>query len=123
MAEDKTKILIVDDEEDLVFFLKLRLEKSGYQVITAFDGQTGFEVARKEKPDLIILDLLLPEIDGFWVCDMLKKDARYSKIPVIILSAKAEEANINLGKKCGADEYMTKPFEFNKLLSKIEELI
>lgn len=117
------RILLVDDEKDIVELLKAKLEKNNYEVLVAYDGKVGFAKARNENPDLIILDLMLPEMDGYWVCHLLKNDKRYHKIPVIILTAKAEEENIELAEKCGADEYIIKPFEFDKLLLKIEELI
>lgn len=119
----KNKILIVDDEADIVTMLKIRLEKNNYEVISAFDGEEGYEKARTEKPNLIILDLLLPKIDGYWVCDLLKKDIRYAKIPIIILTAKPGNMDAGLSDKVGADEYIVKPFEFETLLSKIEELL
>ncbi len=99
------------------------LRYKGYEVITANDGQEGLDKAKTEKPDLIVLDLMLPRINGYKVCGLLKKDTRYAKIPVILFSAKANAEDIELGKKVGADAYITKPYERDALLSKIEELI
>jgi DNA-binding response OmpR family regulator len=117
------KILLVDDEPDLVEMVKMRLEVAGYEAITAYDGQEGLDKARKEKPDLIILDLMLPKMDGYKVCTMLKRDQRYMKIPIILFTARAQESDQKLGKEVGADAYITKPFEPQTLLSKIKELL
>ena len=119
----KKKILIVDDEVQLVEMLSMRLEASGYDVLTAFEGQEGLEKARNESPNLIILDLMLPNIDGFKVCGLLKNDARFKNIPIILFSAKAQEEDKNLGKEVGADAYIVKPFEPNILLEKVKELL
>ena len=117
------KILLVDDEPQMVDMLKIRLEASGYEIITAHDGQEGLEKARKEKPDLMILDLMLPKIDGYKVCGLLKKDVRFAKIPIIIFTARAQQEDMTLGKEMGADAYITKPFDAQVLLAKIAELI
>jgi len=117
------RILIVDDEPELTDMLKMRLESAGYEVITAVDGQEGLEKAKKEKPDLMILDLMLPKMDGYKVCGLLKNDARYSKIPIIIFTARAQESDVKMGQEVKADAYITKPFEPNKLMSKIKELL
>lgn len=117
------RILLVDDERDLVTTVTFRLEASGYEVIPAYDGQEGLEKAKKEKPDLIILDLMLPKMDGYKVCGLLKADARYNKIPIIMFTARAQETDIEMGKETGAEAYITKPFEPQVLLSKIEELL
>lgn len=117
------KILVVDDEPNIVTLLGGRLRAEGYEVISAGDGTTGLDKARKEKPDLIILDLMLPKMDGYRVCGLLKKDARYSRIPIIIFTAKAQEEDIRMGEEVGADAYITKPFEPKALLGKIKELI
>ena len=117
------KILVVDDEPNLVMVVSSRLKSAGFEVISAGDGQAGLEMAKKEKPDLIILDLMLPKLDGFKVCGLLKNDTRYSKIPVILFSAKAQEADMNLSKEIGADAYIVKPFKPEVLLGKITELL
>jgi DNA-binding response OmpR family regulator len=123
-VETNTKrILVVDDEEDLVVMISEALMCKGYEVITANNGQEGLEKAKTQKPDLIVLDLMLPRINGYKVCGLLKKDTRYAKIPVILLTAKANAEDIKLGKQVGADAYITKPYERDVLLSKIEELI
>lgn len=117
------RILVVDDESDLVVMISTALKHQGYEVITANDGQEGLEKAKTEKPDLIVLDLMLPRINGYKVCGLLKKDTRYAKIPIILLTAKASTEDMELGKKVGADAYITKPYERETLISKIEELI
>ncbi|MFA6320369.1 MAG: response regulator [Candidatus Omnitrophota bacterium] len=120
---EKKKILLVDDERDLVETMIYQLEAFGYQVITAYDGAEGLEKAKTEKPDLIILDLMLPKMDGYKVCGLLKKDTRYSRIPVILFTARAQESDMKLGEEVGADAYIVKPFESKMLLSKIESLL
>lgn len=117
------KILLVDDEPELVKMIKRRLEVNNYEVITAYDGQEGLEKAKKETPDLIILDLMLPKMDGYKVCGLLKKDARFAKIPIIIFTARVQQADAKLGEEMGANVYLTKPFESEVLLSKIAELL
>ena len=117
------KILIVDDEKDLVETLTLRLEANGYEVIKAYDGQEGLERAQKERPDLIVLDLMLPKMDGYKVCGLLKSDLRYSKIPIILFTARAQESDKKMGEEVGGDAYITKPFDPPALLAKIKELI
>jgi DNA-binding response OmpR family regulator len=120
---NKKKILLVDDEQDMVYAVKMQLEANGFRVLTAKDGQEGLDKARKENPDLIILDLMLPRIDGYKVCRMLKFDEKYKNIPVIIYTARAQEADEKLGYEVGADAYLTKPFDPKKLLAKINELL
>jgi len=117
------RILLVDDERDLVDMVKMRLEAGGFEVLTAYDGQGALDRARREKPDLIILDLMLPKIDGYKVCRMLKFDEKYKNIPVIMFTAKAQDSDKQLGEEVGADGYITKPFEPQVLLSRINELI
>jgi len=116
------KILVVDDETQLVEMVKMRLEANGYDVIVAYDGQDGLDKARQEKPDLIILDLMLPKIDGYKVCRMLKFDEKYKNIPIIMFTARAQAEDEKLGKEVGADDYVTKPFEPQVLLGKIKAL-
>ena len=120
---DKKRILLVDDEPKMLNMVKRRLEANGYEVVTASDGQEGFDKAKAETPDLMILDLMLPKIDGYKICGLLKNDARYSKIPVIMFTARAQEADKKLGEEMGANAYITKPFEPDALLSKIVELL
>jgi len=114
------KILVVDDEPDLVETVRYPLEMEGYQVLVAYNGEDGLNQARKDGPDLIILDLMLPKLDGYKVCRLLKFDERYKHIPILMLTAKTQEKDKLLGKETGADEYMTKPFDIDKLLEKVK---
>lgn len=117
------KILVVDDEKDLVETLSFRLESAGYQVVTAGDGQEGLEKAREEKPDIILLDVMMPKMDGYQVCRMLKFDEEFKDTPVIMLTARGQDQDRETGKNVGANDYVTKPFEAKDLLEKIGKLI
>lgn len=117
------KILIVDDEVQLIEMLQIRLEANGYEVVAAKDGQEGVDKVKSEDPDLIILDIMMPVMDGYEACKILKSDPQYSKIPIIFLSAKAQENDLKNGKEFGADAYVKKPFETSDLLAKIKELL
>ncbi|NQT90538.1 MAG: response regulator [Candidatus Omnitrophica bacterium] len=117
------RILIVDDEQDLVETLTFRLEANDYEVIKAYDGQEGLDKAKSENPDLIILDLMLPKMDGYKVCRMLKFDEKYKKIPIIMFTARAQESDKKMGMEVGANAYITKPFEPQLLLDKMTELL
>lgn len=119
----RRKILIVDDEKDLVSLASEVLVENGYDVLSAYNGQEGLEKAWRSKPDLMILDLMLPGMDGYRVCGLLKKDTRYSGMPIIICSARAHERDALLEEELGADAYLSKPFKFESLLEKITELI
>lgn len=119
----KKRILVVEDEAELVKAIQIRLDQAGYEALVAYDGQEGLEKARKEKPDLIILDLMLPKMDGYKACGLLKNDARYAKIPIIMLTARAQESDEKLGLELGADAYITKPFQHELVLAKIKELL
>lgn len=119
----KKRILIVEDEIELVKAIQIRLQQADYEVLITYDGQDGLEKAKKEKPDLIILDLMLPKMDGYKVCGLLKADVRYNKIPIIMFTARARESDEKLGFEVGADAYLTKPFQYEILLAKIKELL
>ena len=119
----KKRILVVDDEVQLVEMVKIRLEANDYEIITAYDGQEALEKARNEKPDLIILDLRLPKLDGYTVCRMLKFDEKYKSIPILMFTARVQESDKKMGQEVGADAYITKPFDPQILLSKIKEFI
>ena len=120
---NKAKILIIDDEIELMEMVSLRLQASGYQVSLACDGQEGLDKARNDPPDLIILDLMLPKIDGYKLCRMLKLDAKCKKIPIILFTARTQACDIKLGEEAGADDYLGKPFEPDILLAKIKQLL
>jgi len=122
-VSEKVKILIVEDEAEMREAIKLRLEANQFEVITAADGSEGLSKARTEKPNLIILDIMLPKLDGFRLCRMLKFDENYKNIPVIILTAKTQKTDINRGKEMGAEAYITKPFKSEELLAEINELL
>lgn len=117
------KILIVDDEPNIILLVGTRLKANGYEVISASDGQAGLEKAQKESPDLIILDLMLPKMDGYKVCGFLKRDYRYAKIPVIMFTAKAQDEDKRLAEEMGADAYLVKPFKPEELLAQIQALL
>jgi DNA-binding response OmpR family regulator len=117
------KILLVDDEVDLVETVRFPLEMQGFTVLVSQDGEDALKKAREEKPDLILLDLMLPKLDGYKVCRLLKFDERYKHIPILMLTAKTQEKDKILGKETGADEYITKPFEMNELMEKVQSYV
>jgi DNA-binding response OmpR family regulator len=119
----KKKILIVDDEKQIARMLKIRMEAFGYEADTAHDGIEGLAKAQQYKPDLIILDVMMPKMDGFEVCRKLKENPVFRSTPVIMLSVKAEEKANDLGAIAGADDYMPKPFEPEILMEKIKKLL
>lgn len=117
------KILIVDDEKDLVETMTLRLEAAGYEVLCAYDGQDGLEKARDIKPDLILLDVMMPKMDGYQVCRMLKFDEDYKNIPIIMLTARGQEQDRKTGIDVGTNDYITKPFDSKDLLARIQKIL
>jgi len=124
MAETTPKkILVVDDEPDVASLLTLMLKSQGYAVITAGDGQEALEKARGEAPDLILLDVMLPRMDGYKVARMLKFDENYSQIPIIMLTAKIQDRDKQTGLEMGANDYLTKPFDTAALLAKIKTFL
>jgi DNA-binding response OmpR family regulator len=114
------KILVVDDEIDLVETLRFPLEMEGFEVLVSYNGEDALNKARKESPDLILLDLMLPKLDGYKVCRLLKFDEKYKHIPILMLTAKIQEKDKTLGIETGANEYITKPFEMDSLLEKVK---
>jgi DNA-binding response OmpR family regulator len=113
------RILAVDDSPTILEMIKAILVAGGYDVITAADGAEALEKARAEKPDLILLDVMLPKLDGYRVCRLLKFDQNYKHIPIIMLTAKTEEQSMATGLRTGADQYLTKPIEPEVLLSSV----
>ncbi len=111
------KILVVDDEKPIVDILKLNLEKNGYKVVCAYDGEMAVEMARSQEPDLILLDVMLPKMDGFSVCKTIREK---SSVPIIMLTAREEEVDKVLGLELGADDYMTKPFSLRELMARVK---
>ncbi len=116
----KPTILIVDDEVHIVELVRFNLEKEGYNVISARDGLKAYQMATRHKPDLIVLDVMLPEMDGFEVCRLIQKDAELSEIPIIMLTARSEEIDKVLGLEIGADDYITKPFSPRELIARVK---
>lgn len=114
------KILVVDDEQSIVTLLQFNLEKEGYQVITAFDGEEALEKARMDNPDFIILDIMLPKLDGIEVCKKLRQDD--ISTPILMLTAKADEFDKVLGLELGADDYITKPFSPREVIARIKAI-
>lgn len=121
--ENKARVLLVDDEPDLVQMVSVRLTAAGYEVVPAYDGQQALDQVKQNRPDLIILDLMLPKLDGYKVCRLLKFDERTKTIPVLIFTARAQVEDVTLATECGADAYLTKPFEAKTLLDKLQELL
>ena len=119
----KEKILLVDDEKDIVKMLDYNLKKEGYKAVSAYDGEKALDSARREIPDLIILDLMLPGMDGLEVCKLLKKEPKTSHIPIIMLTAKTQEADKIVGLELGADDYVTKPFSPRELLARVKAIL
>ena len=116
---NKKKILIVDDEPDIVETLKFLVESEGFEGITALDGEEALKKAKEEKPDIIILDVMLPKINGYKVCRLLKFDSKYKHIPILMVTARSQEEDKVIGEETGADEYITKPFDINEIVEKI----
>ena len=117
------RILVVDDEDHIVELIKFNLETKGYNVISAFDGEEAIKKANNESPDLIILDLMLPKIDGVEVCRRIKEDENTSNISIIMLTAKNDESDKIVGLEIGADDYMTKPFSVKELMARVKAVI
>ncbi|MEW6456492.1 MAG: response regulator [Acidobacteriota bacterium] len=117
------KILVVDDERDILEILKYNLEKENYQVITETDGNSALRVAKEKKPNLIILDIMLPGINGIELCKILKNDEKTKDIPIIMLTVKSEEIDKVLALEIGADDYVTKPFSVRELLARIKAVL
>lgn len=115
----KERILVVDDEEDILELIRYNLEREGYDVVCAQTGEDGMSAAHAQVPDLIVLDIMLPGIDGLEVCKRLKADSRAAGVPIIMVSAKGEEADVVTGLELGADDYVTKPFSPRVLIARI----
>ncbi|HQU43851.1 MAG: DNA-binding response regulator [Deltaproteobacteria bacterium 21-66-5] len=119
----KERILVVDDEEDLLELIRYNLSKEGYRVNCVVTGEDAMREARTNPPDLIVLDLLLPSIDGLEVCKLLKNDTRTKHVPIVMLTAKGEEADMVTGLELGADDYITKPFSPRVLIARIKAVL
>lgn len=119
MSASKARILIVDDEADLVSVLRMGLEIEGFEVSSASDGEEGLRRAREDRPDLLVLDLMLPKMDGYKVCRALKFDERFKSMPIFILSARSGEQDRRLALDMGADLFVTKPYDMADLIARI----
>lgn len=121
--KDKKKILAVDDEKHIVRLVEVNLQRAGYEVETAYDGREALEKVKKSKPDLIVLDVMMPHLDGFSVLKALKQDPETKSIPVIMLTAKAQDADVFRGWQSGVDSYLTKPFNPLELITFVERIL
>ncbi len=119
----KEKILIVEDDKDISKMVDYNLKKEGYRTISARDGEDAIEAAHSDRPDLILLDLMLPGIDGLEVCKQLKKESKTAGIPVIMVTAKSQESDKVVGLELGADDYVTKPFSVRELLARVKAVL
>ncbi len=119
----KQRILVVDDEPEAVELVEFNLKQAGYAVTTAMDGAEALKKARAQTPDLIVLDVMLPEMDGFEICKSLRLDAATAKVPIIMLTAKAAEIDRVLGLELGADDYLTKPFSPRELMLRVKKIL
>lgn len=117
------KVLIVDDEQDIVETLKFLLETEGIECLTAFDGEDALNKAKNEYPDLIILDVMLPKINGYKVCRLLKFDSKYKRIPILMVTARSQEEDKAIGEETGADEYITKPFNIEDVVNSVKQYL
>jgi len=120
-SDAKPRILIVDDEPDLIAVLRMGLLMEGFEVLEAADGEEGLRKAQQEKPDLVVLDLMLPRMDGYQVCRTLKFDARYKSLPIFILSARPGERDKRLALEMGADLFISKPYDLKDLVTRIRQ--
>ena len=119
----KKKILVVEDEQDLLTLQSMLLSIEGYTVEGVMDGQTALDVVETMKPDLILLDIMLPEVDGFQVCRQLKSNEATRHIPIIILTAKKSKEDLIMGEQVGADMYITKPYKTSMVIEAIQKLL
>ncbi len=117
------KILVVDDEKDITETLSFMLKAAGYDVITASDGEEGLKFAKEENPDLIILDVMMPKINGYKIARLLKYDNKYKHIPIIMVTARGQDSDKLIGEETGANEYITKPFEFEEVLTNVQKYL
>lgn len=117
------KILIVDDEQDIVESLKFVLESSDYSCYTAFNGEDGLKLAKELIPDLIILYVMMPKINGYKISRLLKYDSKYKNIPILMITARSQEEDKLIGEETGADEYITKPFDLDNVLKTVDKYL
>src|SRR6202047_4040537 len=117
------RVLVIEDDKDIVELVRYNLEKDGYQVSASADGATGLAQLRKVAPDLLILDLMLPKLSGLEICKEIRKDVTLNRLPILILTAKGEEADRVVGLELGADDYVTKPFSPRELAARVKALL
>ena len=117
------RVLIADDEQDIVETIKFNLELENIECIEAYNGEKALSMAKNENPDLILLDIMMPKINGYKVCRLLKFDESYKHIPIIMLTARAQEKDIELGEETGADEYVTKPFDMEMIVEVVKKYL
>jgi DNA-binding response OmpR family regulator len=122
-VNDRPLILIADDDEDIVALVKIRLERAGFRVVTARNGEEALEQARREAPSLAVLDAMMPRLDGYAVLKALREDPVLAATPVVMLSARVHADDIGRGLEAGADEYLAKPFRSERLLEVVHELL
>jgi DNA-binding response OmpR family regulator len=120
MADEKNKILVVEDEQTLIETLEYSLRRQGYDVLTAMDGRTAIEVAQRHAPQLVVLDIMLPGLDGFEVCRILRQE---TNVPILMLTARTDEVDKIVGLEVGADDYLTKPFSMRELVARVKALL
>ncbi len=116
-------IVVIEDEKDILDVLEYNLRREGFRVSTSSDGRGGLEMVRRSKPDLVLLDIMLPEIDGLEICRILKNELSTSAIPIIMVTAKEEESDVVIGLGLGADDYVTKPFSPKELIARIKAML
>ncbi|MCE1246239.1 MAG: response regulator [Firmicutes bacterium] len=119
----KNKVLLVDDDKQILSSLRVYLELENYQVETASNGQEAIEKVKRNKPEILVLDVMMPEMDGFEVLEQLKAEEQYADIPVVMLTAKSQDIDVLKGFRMGASSYMTKPFNLNELVENIELIL
>ena len=116
------RVLIVDDEQDIVETIQFVLESQGYECICAYDGEVGLKRAKDNTPDLIVLDVMMPNINGYKISRLLMFDAKYKNIPILMLTARSQKEDKLIGEETGADIYMTKPFDIEELVNNVKKL-
>ncbi len=117
------KILIVDDEQDIVESLKFVLEAADYTCYCAYNGEDGLKLAKEIVPDLMVLDVMMPKINGYKISRLLKYDNKYKDIPILMITARSQEEDKLIGEETGADEYITKPFDLNEVVEKVKQYL
>ncbi|MGC1108106.1 MAG: response regulator, partial [Candidatus Acidiferrales bacterium] len=119
----RARILVVEDDKDIVELVRYNLEKDGYQITACSDGATGLAQIRRSPPDLLLLDLMLPKLSGLEICKEIRRDDRLGRLPILMLTARGEEADRVVGLELGADDYVTKPFSPRELVARVKALL